>query len=140
MSKSLAELHREHFDAAVELTISLEALRSPNRTLEEKERAEALQVMININYFAMASISAATGLAQVTIDDVKAEVQRRTAPLKVYTFHFEGKVVGGIAVVVANSEEEARALVTTPYGDAPTLESAVPFAPAMQVYYDNGDY
>lgn len=62
--------------------------------------------------------------------------------MKLYVFEFEGVWLGGAAVVLAETEEQALALLKEHHGGEPAelLCAQLQSAEAAVVYYDDGDY
>lgn len=63
--------------------------------------------------------------------------------LRIYKFEFKGLALGGDAVIIASTFEEAKAVVKTlqPYNDEPTCEDEKgDVIKAGIVSFNNGDY
>lgn len=60
--------------------------------------------------------------------------------LQVYVFYFDGKWMGGKAVVLAESLEQAEQLVGMKATDSCVNDVEVKPLVASVVYYDDGDY
>lgn len=72
-------------------------------------------------------------------------VRSNRKKLYAFRFSFKGLALGGEAIVIAHTKEEAQAAMVangTPTGDFATLydEKPAEVTNPMVVYYDNGDY
>ena len=140
MPKSLHEQRIDHQNQALAAATKIKALSARPMIFSEEEEVRALEVELAVHIQSHRTISAYLNLPPIDRSEIEKAVGMGGDFLKVFTYHFKGMSLGGTAVVVAKSDEEARLQFETLDGSSAELESVKPFATPMLIFFDDGDY